>query len=75
MINNQNNHTKGHRLWLSKDDLKDSSSWSTTPFVLLLDIHSGLLTKYDCKDSTPPPALTEARVCSGRDSQDGVSRQ
>ncbi len=27
-------------LWLTKDDLKDSSSWSSTPLVLLHDIHN-----------------------------------
>jgi hypothetical protein len=31
-------------LWLPKDDLKDSSSWSSPPLVLLCDIHSKLLT-------------------------------
>jgi hypothetical protein len=27
-------------LWLPKDDLRDSSSWSSSPFILLFDIHS-----------------------------------
>ncbi len=27
-------------LWLPKDDLRDSSSWSSTPLMLLRDIHS-----------------------------------
>ena len=27
-------------LWLTKDDLRDSSSWSSSPLVLLRDIHS-----------------------------------
>ena len=40
-------------LWLPKDDLKASSSWSSPPLVLLRDIHNGLLAKYDCKDSAP----------------------
>ena len=35
------------RLWLSKDDLKDSSTWSSPPLVLLLDIHDGLPAMYD----------------------------
>jgi hypothetical protein len=26
-------------LWLSKDDLRDSSSWASPPLVLLRDIH------------------------------------
>jgi hypothetical protein len=31
-------------LWLPKDDLQDSSSWSSPPLLLLHDIHSKLLT-------------------------------
>jgi hypothetical protein len=34
-------------LWLPKDDLRDSSSWSSPPLVLLRDIHSKLLTQFD----------------------------
>ena len=41
-------------LWLPKDDLRDSSSWSSTPLVLLRDIHSKLLTQYDCKEVCAP---------------------
>ena len=37
-------------LWLPKDDLRDSSSWSSPPLLLLRDIHSKLLTQYDCKE-------------------------
>jgi hypothetical protein len=29
-----------HGLWLPKDDLKDVSSWSSPPLLLLRDIHS-----------------------------------
>ncbi len=36
-------------LWLPKDDLQDSSSWSSFPFLLLRDIHSKLLADYGCK--------------------------
>ena len=61
-------------LWLPKDDLKDSSSWSSPPLVLLRDIHNGLLVNYDCKDSAPPPAQPGARARHGRNSQDGVSQ-
>ena len=43
-------------LWLPKDDLKDASTRSSPPLVLLRDIHDGLLAKYDCKDSVPPSA-------------------
>ena len=38
------------KLWLPKDDLRDSSSWTSPPLVLLRDIHSKLLTQYDCKE-------------------------
>jgi len=31
-------------LWLPKDDLRDSSSWSSPPLKLLRDIHSKLIT-------------------------------
>jgi len=37
-------------LWLPKDDLRDSSSWASPPLVLLRDIHSKLITQYDCKE-------------------------
>ena len=43
-----------HVLWFDKDDLKDACSWSSPPVVLLRDIHSDPLVKYDCKDSAPP---------------------
>ena len=62
-------------LWLSKDDLKDSSSWSSPPLILLRDIHNALLTNYDFKDSSPLPAQPGVRVRPGRNSQDGVSQQ
>jgi hypothetical protein len=39
-------------LLLPKDDLKDPSTWSSPPLVLLQDIHDGLLANYDCKDTT-----------------------
>ena len=60
-------------LYLVKDELKDSSSWSSSP--LLRDIHNELLAKYDCKDSTPPPTQPGVRARPGRDSHDGVSQQ
>jgi hypothetical protein len=41
-------------LWLSKDDLQDSS-WSSPTLVLLRDIHSQLITNIDFKDTTPLP--------------------
>ncbi len=49
------------KLWLPKDDLRDSSSWASPPLVLLRDIHSKLLTQYDCKE-----------VCAQSQSQDNV---
>ena len=41
-------------LWLPKDDLRDSSTSSSPPLVLLRDIHSKLLTHYDCKKDCAP---------------------
>ena len=40
-------------MWIPKDDLRDSSSWSSTPLLLLRDIHSNLLTQYDFKETDP----------------------
>ena len=65
-------------LWLSKDDLKDSSSWSSPPLVLcdmITDIHNGLLANYDCKDSAPPPGQPGVRARPGRNSEDGLSQK
>jgi hypothetical protein len=36
-------------LWLPEDDVRDSSSWSSPPLMLLRDIHSNLIDQYDCK--------------------------
>ncbi len=41
-------------LWVPKDDLRDSSSWSSPPIQLLRDINSTLLTQYDCKEVCTP---------------------
>jgi hypothetical protein len=64
------------RLWLPKDDLQASSSWSSPPLVLLHDIYSKLLTHYDCKEGCAP-SRSQARVGArgGRSSQDGASQQ
>jgi hypothetical protein len=59
-------------LWLPKEDLKDSSTWSSPPLVLLRDIHDGLLVKYDCKDRVSPPVQPGARARPARDSHDGL---
>jgi hypothetical protein len=77
-------------VWLSKDDLRDSSSWSSPPLLLLRDIHSNLLTQYDCKEvcvpsqsqvnvgaGVRPNSQSQVNVGSGArpSSQDGVSQQ
>ena len=46
---------------MPKDDLRDSSSWSSRPLLLLGDIHSKLLTQYNWKE-----------VCAQSQSQDNV---
>ena len=45
-------------LWLPKDDLRDSSSWSSPPLMLLRDIHSKLLTQYDCKEEVSEQSVS-----------------
>jgi hypothetical protein len=35
-------------------DLQDSSSWTSSPLRLLRDIHSNLISKYDCKEVCAP---------------------
>jgi hypothetical protein len=63
-------------LWLPKDDLRDSSSWSSPPLMLLRDIHSKLIDQYDCKEvcvSSPSQVNTGARARLS--SQDGVPHQ
>ena len=63
-------------LWLPKDDLKNSSAWSSPPLVLLRDIHSKLLTHYDCKEGCAlPQSLVHVGARGGLSSQDGVSQQ
>jgi hypothetical protein len=61
------------KLWLPKDDLQDSSSWSSPPLLLLRDIHSTLISQYNCKEVCAPSQShgnvgTSARLSS----QDGV---
>ncbi len=60
---------------MPKDDLKDSSTWSSPPRVLLRDIHDGLLVQYDCKDSVSPPAHPGVRARPVQDGLDGPSQQ
>jgi hypothetical protein len=76
-------------LWLPKDDLRDSSSWASPPLVLLRDIHSKLLTQYDCKEvctqsqsqvnvgaGAGPRSQSQVNIGAGPrpNSQDGVSQ-
>jgi hypothetical protein len=52
-------------LWLPKDDLRDSSSWSLPPLMLLRDIHSKLIDQHDCKEvcaSSPSQVNAGARA-------------
>jgi hypothetical protein len=63
-------------LWLPKDDLRDSSSWSSPPLVLLRNIHSKLLTQFDCKEvCASSPSQVNAGAGARPSSQDGVSQQ
>jgi hypothetical protein len=59
---------------LPKDDLQDSSSWSSPPLLILRDIHSKLLSDYDYKEGCAP-SRSQVHVGSsgGLNSQDGVS--
>jgi hypothetical protein len=63
-------------LWLPKDDLRDSSSWSSSPLMLLRDIHSKIITQYDWKEVCVP-SLSQVNGGAGDrlSSQDGVSQQ
>jgi hypothetical protein len=64
------------RLWLPKDDLRDSSSWSSPPLLLLRDIHVKLLTQCDCKEVCAPSQSQVNVGASARlRSQDDVSQQ
>ncbi len=64
-------------LWLPKDDLRDSSSWSSPPLVLLCDIHSKLLAQYNCKVEVCEQSQSQVNVGAGPrpSSQDGVPQQ
>ncbi len=61
---------------MTKDDLRDLSSWSSPPFMLLRDIHSKLIDQYDCKEvCAPSPSQVNAGAGARLSSQDGVSQQ
>ncbi len=63
-------------LLLPKDDLRDLSSWSSPPLMLLRDIHSKLIDQYDCKEiCAPSPSQVNAGPGARLSSQDGVSQQ
>jgi hypothetical protein len=63
-------------LWLPKDDLQDSSSWSSRPLLLLRDIHSKLLADYGCKEvCAPSQSQAQAGASGGLSSQDGDAQQ
>jgi hypothetical protein len=79
---------KSQELWLPKDDLRDSSSWSSPPLVLLRDLHTKLISQYDCKEvcapsqsqgnigaSAPPQSQGNVGASARLDSQNGVSQQ
>jgi hypothetical protein len=58
-----------------KDDLRDSSSWSSPPLRLLRDIHSKLIDQYDCKEvCVPSPSQVNGGAGARLSSQDGVSQ-
>jgi hypothetical protein len=63
-------------LWLPKYDLRDSSSWSSPPLMILRDIHSKFIDQYDCKEvCVPSPSHGDAGAGARLRSQDGVSQQ
>jgi hypothetical protein len=63
-------------LWLPKDDLRDSSSWSSPPLMLLRDIHSKLIDQYGCKEVWASyPSQVNTGTGARLSSQDGVSQQ
>ena len=60
---------------MPKDDLRDSSSWSSPPLLLLRDIHSKLIAQYDFKEVCAPSQSQGHVGASARlSSQDGVSQ-
>jgi hypothetical protein len=67
---------QSQELWLPKDDLRDSSSWSSPPLILLRDIHSKLIDQYDWKEvCVPSPSQVNVGAGTRLRSQDGVSHQ
>ena len=63
--------TERQELWLPKDDLRDSSSWSSPPFKSRRRI-----IQYDCKEvCAPSQSQVNVRASARLSSQDGVSQQ
>jgi hypothetical protein len=50
-------------LWLPKDDLRDSSSWSSPPLMLLRDIHSKFCDGDDTQTSLQSYTTAKRSVC------------
>ncbi len=50
---------------MPKDDLRDSSSWSSPPLVLLRDIHSKLIDQYGCKEEICAQSKSQVNVGTG----------
>ena len=62
-------------LWLHKDDLQDPSSWSSSPLLILRDIHSNLLVEYGCEEgSVSSQSQTYVGVSGRLCSRDGDTR-
>ncbi len=58
---------------MPKDDLRDSSSWSSSALMLLRDIHSKLIDQYDYKEvCAPSPSQVNTGARARLSSQDGV---
>jgi len=63
-------------LWLPKVDLQDSPSWSSSPLLLLRDIHSKLIAQLNCKEGcTSSQTQVNVGASDRLNSQDGVSQQ
>ncbi len=61
-------------MWLTKDHLRDSSSWTSPPLVLLRDIHSKFLTQYESKEvCTPSQSQVNTGTGGGPSSQSQVN--
>ncbi len=61
-------------MMVPQDDLADSS-WSSSPLVLLREIHDTLVSDYDYKDSAPSQSRSGPGAPGVHISQDGISQQ